>query len=267
MNDRLLKKLHLPPPLPAVDSCLFLDVDGTLIDFTANPAAAYADPGLKDLLGALAAGLGGALALVSGRSIASLDRLFDPLRLAAAGLHGSERRSAAGELHGDSRMDPRLDPARERLRAFTIARPQTWLEDKARALALHFNAAPQFECAARGEMRMLAAQLGEAFQVLDGHMVVELKPSGRTKATAIDAFLEEAPFLHRVPIFIGDDLTDRDGFAAVDARGGMSIAVGDRVRGQYRCANPQAVRAWLADFAATLNPRADASPAICPGSR
>jgi len=267
MIDRSLKKLHAIPPLPAVDCCLFLDVDGTLIDFASNPAGARVDADLKNLLTALATGLGGALALVSGRSIASLDLLFDPLRPAAAGLHGIERRSATGALHGDSRPDPQLDAARAVLRAFVAARPQTLVEDKGRALALHFRAAPQFEPEARTAVRAIAAQLGEHFHALDGHMVVELKPRRFTKATAIEAFLQEPPFLRRKPVFIGDDVTDRDGFAAVEARGGMSIAVGNRVRAQQHCESPQVVRAWLEAFAATLTPRAGASPAKYPGSR
>jgi len=266
MIDRALKKLQAPP-LPAIDCCLFLDVDGTLIDFTSNPAGARADPELKAMLQALRSGLGGALALVSGRSLASLDRMFDPLRAAAAGLHGIERRSATGVLHGDNRPDARLDPARAVLHAFTADRPNTLLEDKARALALHFRAAPHLEPEARAAMRAIAAQLGEEYQVLDGNMVVELKPSHYTKGTAIEAFLQEPPFLHRKPVFIGDDLTDCDGFAAVEAHGGMSIAVGDRVSAQHGCEDPQAVRAWLGRFASSLNPRAEAFPAIYPGSR
>jgi trehalose 6-phosphate phosphatase len=261
-----LKNLHAPP-LPAIDSCLFLDVDGTLIDFTANPSSTRAEPALQNLLQALCAGLGGALAVVSGRSIGSLDQVFAPLRIAAAGLHGIERRSATGELHGDRGTDPRLDAARAAMHAFTARRPKTWLEDKARALALHFSAAPQLEREARAAMRALAAQLGGDYQALDGHMVVELKPSRYTKATAIEAFLEEPPFCGRTPVFVGDDVTDRDGFTAVEARGGMSIAVGTRVRAQHRCDNPQGVRAWLERFAATLNPPAESSPARYPGSR
>lgn len=255
------------PPLPAIDSCLFLDVDGTLIDFAATPAGARADAELKNLLRTLADGLGGALALVSGRSIASLDQLFAPLQFAAAGLHGVERRSATGERHGDSGRDPLLDAARVALRCFTADRPQTLLEDKERALALHFSAAPQFEREARAVMHAAAAKLGDRYQVLDGRLVVELKPSRETKATAIEAFLREAPFVHRKPVFLGDDVSDRDGFAAVEARAGISIAVGDRVRAQYRCEDPRAVRAWLARFAATLNPRTGASPARYPESR
>jgi trehalose 6-phosphate phosphatase len=267
MGDHSLKKLHATPPLPATDCCLFLDVDGTLIDFASNPASVHVDSELKTLLSTLATGLGGALALVSGRSIAALDRLFDPLRPAAAGLHGIERRSASGALHGDSRPDPRLDAARGVLRAFTAANPDTLLEDKGRALALHFNAAPRLETEARAAVRAIAVQLGERYHVLDGFMVVELKPRDLTKATAIEAFLQEAPFLHRKPVFIGDDVTDRDGFAAVEARGGMSIAVGNRVRAQHHCENPRVVRAWLEAFAATLTRRADVSPAKYPGSR
>ncbi len=262
-----MKNLHPMPPLPASDACLFLDVDGTLLEFSPTPASVRADRALQELLSAIAADLDGALALVSGRSIAMLDVIFAPWRPAAAGLHGIERRSATGELHGERGPDRRLDAPREALHAFTAGRPRTFLEDKGRALALHFNGAPQFEREARAAMRLIAAPLGAHYHVLDGHMVVELKPSLQTKGTAIREFLREAPFANRRPVYVGDDLTDRDGFVAVEAYEGMSVAVGNRVRAQYHCENPQVVRAWLERFAATLNSRAAASPARCPESK
>jgi trehalose 6-phosphate phosphatase len=85
-------------------------------------------------------------------------------------------------------------------------------------------------------------------------MLFEIKPRGFTKATAIKAFMKEPPFSGRLPVFLGDDLTDEDGFAMVEAYGGVSIAVGDRVRGQYRLADVAAVRALLRAIAALHDP-------------
>src|ERR1700735_3220680 len=130
------------PPIPSLQWCLFLDVDGTLIELTDSPLETFADPGLKTLLSHVAERLGGALALISGRSIDYLDALFSPLRLPAAGLHGVERRKASGILQGDSYVDAQLNAARTALAAFVEAHPGTCLEDKDRSLAVHYRLAP-----------------------------------------------------------------------------------------------------------------------------
>src|SRR5882762_11885472 len=138
----------LPPP--SLAWCLFLDVDGTLIELTDSPFKTCADDGLKALLGEVAERLGGAVALVSGRSIEYLDALFAPLRLPAAGLHGVERRKASGVMHGASFVDSQLDPARMTLDALVKTHPGTLLEDKGRTIAVHFRMAAQFESSVRG---------------------------------------------------------------------------------------------------------------------
>jgi trehalose 6-phosphate phosphatase len=239
-----------PPPLPSLQWCLFLDVDGTLIELTESPLETHADPALKALLGDVAERLGGAVALVSGRSIEYLDALFSPLRLAAAGLHGVERRKASGDMHGASFVDTQLDRARVALEAVVIAHPGTLLEDKGRTIAVHFRMAPQSESMVLEAVRAVAAQLGSNYHIQGGNMMLEIKPRGFSKASAIKAFLHEPPFSGRKPVFVGDDLTDQDGFKSVEDQGGISIAVGDRVHGQFRLENPAAVRAWLTQISA-----------------
>ena len=238
----------LPPA--SLDWCLFLDVDGTLIDFTETPLETFADANLKLLLGDVAERLNGAVALVSGRSIGYLDALFAPLRLPAAGLHGVERRKASGEMHGASFVDAQLDRARAAFKALVLAHPGTLLEDKGRTIALHFRLAPNAEAAVLATVRSAAAQLGANYHIQGGNMMLEIKPRGFTKAAAINAFMREPPFSGRRPVFVGDDLTDQDGFKAVQDQGGISVAVGDRVHGQFRAADPAAVRAWLETISA-----------------
>jgi len=238
----------MPPPLLAW--CLFLDVDGTLIELTDSPFETCADDSLKALLSEVAERLGGAVALVSGRSIEYLDALFAPLRLPAAGLHGVERRKATGAMHGASFVDSQLAPARTALAAWVQAHPGTLLEDKGRTVAVHFRMAPQFESGVRDAMAAVALQLGSNYHIQEGSMMLEVKPRGFTKDRAIKAFMREPPFSGRTPVFVGDDLTDQDSFTAVEDLGGMSIAVGDRVHAQYRVENPAAVRAWLRGIAA-----------------
>jgi trehalose 6-phosphate phosphatase len=229
--------------------CLFLDVDGTLLELADTPSGVAVDRELKDLLARVAQTLGGALALVSGRRIDVVDRLFAPLRLPAAGLHGLERRSASGTLHGAHDRDVRLDGARAWLAAFVDAHPGTLLEDKGATLAVHFRLAPRLEEAARRAVDA-AARAVSGYHVQEGKMVLEIKPQGVTKATAAEAFMREPPFKGRTPVFVGDDLTDRDGLRLAESMGGISIAVGDRIEGQWRLAGPAEVRRWLASLAA-----------------
>jgi trehalose 6-phosphate phosphatase len=239
-----------PPPSPSLDWCLFLDVDGTLIELTDSPLDTFADLELKTLLGDVAERLGGAVALVSGRSIDYLDALFAPLRLPAAGLHGVERRKATGAMHGASFTDSQLDRARVAVAALVEAHPGTSVEDKGRTIAVHYRMAPQHEASVRRSLGEIAAPLGGNYHIQEGNRVLEIKPRGFTKAAAIKAFMQEPPFSGRKPVFVGDDLTDQDGFKAVEDQGGISVAVGDRVHGQFRVENAAAVRHWLSGIAA-----------------
>ncbi len=233
-------------PDPSPDWCLFLDVDGTLLELTNTPFDSHGDAELKALLRGVAHRLQGALALVSGRSITYLDTLFDPLRLPAAGLHGIERRDATGTMHGERATDTALDDARIALAKFVQAHPGTLLEDKGRTLGLHFRMAPDVLSRARDVIDSTAATLGANYQVQAGSMMFEIKPRGFSKGDAIEAFLREAPFAGRTPVFAGDDLTDLDGFRAVEQAGGFSIGVGDRVEGHFHLEDPASVRRWLA---------------------
>ena len=238
------------PPLPALDWCLFLDVDGTLVELTDTPSQTTADPQIISLLREVAERLGGALALVSGRRIATLDELFAPLKLPAAGLHGVERRKADGTIQGASFVDSQLDPARAAIEALVGSHPGTLFEDKDRTVAVHFRMAPQSEQIVRESIVDIAKLLGNNYHIQAGKMLFEIKPRGFNKATAIKAFMKEAPFSGRKPVFVGDDLTDKDGFAEVEAQGGISIGVGDVVLGQYYFENVTAVRGWLSGIAA-----------------
>ena len=237
-----------PPPAPS-DWCLFLDVDGTLIELADSPFDAHVGDNLRSLLADVSRALGGALALVSGRSIEYMDALFAPLVLAAAGLHGVERRRADGARQGDDRNDPQLDAARTVATALVRSHPGTLLEDKGRTLALHFRMAPQFEAAVREAVAEIAADLGPGYHVQAGNMLVEIKPRGVDKGRAVRAFMQEAPFAGRLAVYVGDDLTDLDGFQAVDECGGLTVSVGSRIQGGYHLKDPAAVRAWLRGIA------------------
>jgi trehalose 6-phosphate phosphatase len=225
--------------------CLFLDVDGTLLEFAETPDGVTVSAELIAQLDGLRTALAGAVALVSGRSVVQLDRLFAPLRLPVAGVHGLERRDAGGNLQHYPVDAIKLAAAREALHTVAAAHPGLVLEDKGGALALHVRGAVALERLARSNAGRIAAQLGAGYQVLEGYRVFEIKPVVPDKGTAIESFLAERPFAGRMPVFLGDDVTDRDGFELVTRRGGISIAVGPRVSAPWKLADVRAVRQWL----------------------
>ncbi len=229
--------------------CLFLDVDGTLLDIAPSPQSVYVDDRLRDLLLRVRVALGGAVALVSGRPLATIDELFALYSWPAAGLHGGERRDAAGHLHARAGDAARLEPVRAALRRLVEETPGALLEDKEQALAVHYRAAPEFEWKLRRIVRQCAAPLAPEYQVLEGKCVVEIKPVAANKGHAIRSFLGEPPFLGRVPVFFGDDVTDLDGFACVEQAGGVSVAVGDSLPATLHLGSPREVHALLGLFA------------------
>lgn len=238
-----------PPALPGWDDCwaLFLDVDGTLLEIQRHPDEVRAPPGLRSTLASVSSSLDGALALVSGRAIASVDRVFAPLSLPTAGLHGLERRDAAGRVHYPEGYAERITSARAGLQAFAQSEPGLLLEDKGAALALHYRGAPALEPECLQRMELARALAGEGFHVQRGKMVLELKPSGHDKGKAVHAFMAEQPFRGRRPVFVGDDVTDEDGFAAANELGGISIRVGPHASTAAQVVVPdvQDILAWL----------------------
>lgn len=231
------------PPRLTPDAALFLDFDGTLVALAETPEAIEVPSAMVALLEDLHDLLGGALAVVSGRQIDVLDRFLAPLRLPAAGEHGVQRRDAEGRMQEQRAPDLTaiLDAANE------LARVHEGLlvERKHAAIALHYRLAPQLEDVCRDAM--VRAIDGQAqFELLHGKFVFEVKPSGVNKGIAIDAFLREAPFAGRVPVFAGDDTTDETGFAIVQPRGGIAIKVGPGPsQALHRLDSPRAVFEWL----------------------
>jgi len=242
-----------PPPLDAC-AALFIDVDGTLLDIAPAPELVEVPAGLPALLQRLAVRHEGALALVSGRRLADLDRLLVPWHGAAAGLHGAERRRPDGSLAADMPSDEAeqaaqraLDRIREPLAEAARHWPGVRLEDKGRTLALHYRLAPAREDEARGLAERLLAAAGPALRLIAGKMVLEFQPRHHGKDRAIAAFMAEPPFRGRPPVFLGDDTTDEDGFAEVNRRGGLSVRVGPpaATAARYALPSPAAVRDWL----------------------
>ncbi|GIX22070.1 MAG: trehalose 6-phosphate phosphatase [Gammaproteobacteria bacterium] len=240
------------PPFWA-DAALFLDVDGTLLEFAPRPEAVVVPPGLRRLLLDLAAALDGALALVSGRSLDSIDALFDLPQLAAAGLHGLQRRlpGRAVEVAVEPTVSSALERLRAALRTLTDAHPGVRIEDKHHALAVHYRAAPTAGAAVEARLREWLAALDRSGELglLHGNHVVEIKPAAVNKGTAVEHFMRAPPFAGRRPVFVGDDVTDEDGIRAAQALGGVGVKVGDAPSAaRCRLPDPAAVRAWLGAY-------------------
>lgn len=241
----LSRTLNTPnrPPQPRSDWALFLDADGTLLDLATNPGAVRIPDTLVPALAAARAWLGGALAIVSGRSIEQIDQLMAPLQLPCAGEHGAVMRLPdARTLRAD---EDRAVPKAWRQHMHFAAKAWTGVivEEKTYTVAIHFRQAPGRK---RDVVRLLESimegQSGE-FEILPARMAFEIRHRLLNKGVAVREFQRLAPFAGRIPVFVGDDVTDEDGFRAVAEQGGLALAVADAFGGQ-----PSQVRRWLETF-------------------
>jgi trehalose 6-phosphate phosphatase len=225
----------------------FLDIDGTLIDLAPAPDEVVIPEWMAPALGALSARVGGALALVTGRALDDADGLFAPARFCVAGLHGSDIRFPDGTLSKAPRSSA-LDPLRRELSALVALNPGLVMEDKDAGLAIHYRLAPKFEDNLIALMTRFADENAGSFEVQNGKMVVEVRPAGTNKGTAVAALLTQPPFAGRRPMAIGDDLTDEAMFVVVEAHGGRAVRVGRPDRPTAASAevdSADTVRDWL----------------------
>lgn len=243
MADAILPRR--PPPPLLDDACaLFLDVDGTLLEFEIRPDLVRLPLGALDVIGLLGDRLGGALALVSGRPLAELDRLFSPQQFPAAGLHGQQFRGVIDPQ--PVRSGDALSALRDEASQLVQRHPGVLVEDKGANLALHWRAAPQAAALVTQWAESHLPRL-QGYRLQPGDHVVELVPADVDKGRAMHTLMKAAPFTGRTPVFVGDDLTDEFGFAAANAAGGWSVQVGGRepTQAQYRLDDPTAVHDWL----------------------
>jgi trehalose 6-phosphate phosphatase len=226
------------------DISLFLDLDGTLAPFTDLPEAVGPDIARNALIRNLALRLDGRLAVVSGRPIADIDRILEGVVPAVAGSHGLQRR--------DARLDMIVAPihsgvtqAKQEIAAFVRKYPELHVEEKPLSVALHYRAEPTLEPVIDIFAEDLARRTGLKLQ--RGVMVVEFLTPGMDKGRAVRAFMVEPPFAGTLPVFVGDDLTDEDGFRVVRSFGGAGVLVGGlrETFADYRLGNVEAVHHWL----------------------
>lgn len=242
-NDELRMTNH-SMRLSLDEVSLFLDLDGTLAPFASYPDGVAPETERNAILRDLAVRLDGRVAIISGRSIEDIDRIVEGAVVSVAGCHGLERR--------DARLDRRnapphrgLSQARSELHAFADKFPGILIEEKPLSVAFHFRNNPAFETTATVFAEDLARRTGLTLQT--GAMVVEFLTPGMDKGKALRAFMIEPPFAGSIPLFVGDDLTDENGFRAVNALGGMGVLVGPprATLARYRLDSVDEVLAWL----------------------
>jgi trehalose 6-phosphate phosphatase len=236
----------MPVRLPqlAADAAFFIDFDGTLVAIALRPDLVEVEPRVKRVLETLAARSGGALAIVTGRSIDVVDAFLAPLKLPTAAEHGSIRRDANGNVHEDTRAAAEIAVAAERLRPLVIDNPDLLIERKKSSVALHYRQRPELAEICAAAIKEAAAGLS-GLVILPGKTVYELRPEGVDKGGAVKAFLDEPPFRGRLPIYAGDDTTDEHAFAVVNDAGGMSIKIGEgETAARYRT-DREGLVAWL----------------------
>lgn len=243
-----------PPPLLPAHAALFLDLDGTLLDFASRPQDVVVEARVRETIARLHAALDGALAIVSGRPLAEIDRLSHLPSIAAAGLHGAQVRDAAGTIHAMPLAGGALDRVRQHAREHSAALDGVLLEDKGDAIAVHYRQAPH---AAEAVARLCSELLriaGSAFALQHGNHVIELRARGSDKGTAVATLMASPPFSGRQAWMIGDDLTDEHAFAVVNTCHGVSVVVGTRrpTQAKHALAGPAGVRDWLSVSAGSL---------------
>ncbi len=238
-----------PPSLGAgAGVSLFLDFDGTLVEIADRPQDVVVAPGLRDALAALAERLEGRLAVVSGRSIAVLDDFLGAIPVAMAGSHGGEFRPA-GTTEIEALADPLPPPLCEALADYARENGGLVFEAKPCSAAIHYRDRPQ----AAAALFTYAASLGSEYgvHVKRGKMVVELSMPGSDKGNAVSRFMAQPPFAGSRPLFVGDDVTDEDAFAAVRHFDGGGILVGPMrsTKALWRLDDVTAVHRWLEEDA------------------
>lgn len=237
--------LTAPPALNLHTHALFLDLDGTIAPIVDRPDMVQLSADLREVLSRLSAKMQGAIALVTGRTIADADHILGGVIANIAGVHGYELRLEGDISHSvieHQRIDAALRDAATMLRQRA---PGVSIENKTASLALHYRQAPSAEPAVRRIAEELAAK--HSLRTLPGKMVIELVAGAHSKADALDAYMSAPPFAGRTPIAVGDDVTDEAAFAAANVRGGLSVLVGEprESSAHYRLSDPAAVAAWL----------------------
>jgi trehalose 6-phosphate phosphatase len=231
-------------------TALLLDVDGTLLDIAPTPDAVVVPPKLRQILGDLIERSGGSVALVSGRAIHTLDRLFSPLVAPAIGGHGAEMRLSPGASIVEKSPIVLPRSLREWLHELAATDARLILEDKSHSMAVHYRLAPEHETFLKNAVNeIVASEPAGSVELLFGKYVIDIKPKQFSKGLAVCELMCHQPFADRTPLFIGDDTTDESVFAILPGLNGTGYSVGKPVAGTHGTfGTSQDVRAWLTEI-------------------
>jgi trehalose 6-phosphate phosphatase len=255
-DDSGLKSSEFPPvsshdpahrSFDLARTAIFLDIDGTLLDIAPTPLEVNVSDALRETLASLFATFGGAVAFVSGRPVAEMDRLFVPLRMPAVGGHGAEIRFAPNSDTHRSKIATLDDELRAAFARISRIGEGVLIEDKGYSLAIHYRLAPELGGEImKGVTSICKNERCDSLEILPGKLVIEIKPGGYDKGTGLREMMSVPPFTGRKPIFIGDDITDNAAFAVLPDYGGTGFSVGGIVPGaSFNFDGPQDVRRWL----------------------
>ena len=232
---------------------LFLDIDGTLVEIEDEPRLVKIPENLKRVISLLDECLDGALALVTGRTIRDVDKLFEPLKLPVSGKHGSEHRDKLGRRYKSGyNISLKIAGIIEELDIFTRKNSGIILENKKETIALHYRLNPAIESDVKIFMNNLISN-HKNLEILNGKMVAEIRSKYIHKGTAISKFMSKKPFLGKTPFFFGDDISDEDGFATINSMNGVSISINPRLhsKANFRLESVASVIHWLETFIKT----------------
>jgi trehalose 6-phosphate phosphatase len=234
------------PPMPHLDWAWFFDVDGTLVEIASSPSSVVVHHELPELIAQLHFLSGGAVSLITGRAVADVDRFLPMPGISVAGQHGLELRTEAGVSIPASSFDTDFHDIRVALEDAAARHPGLFVEFKGESIALHYRNAPRLAGYAHRLMRSLRERHAPDFAIRKGKRVVELTHHTADKGEAIRKLMKTEPFKGRIPVFLGDDVTDEAGFAVVNQLSGISIKVGPgRTVAAWRLGDVSAVRQWL----------------------
>lgn len=229
---------------------LFLDIDGTLIDIAMLPNGVVIPSGLAELVSAATLRAHGALAILTGRQIAEVDRFLAPLEPIAAGVHGAEiRHSPGGAVE---RKAEAIDAdIVEALHALARQEPGVIVELKSASVAVHYRLAEAAEPRIEATLQRILDD-GPGHLILSrGRKVLEIVPMQVSKGAALESLMRLPQFRGRRPVMIGDDVSDMSAFEAAARLGGIGLKVAGEQFGAADAdfANPAAVRRWIAERA------------------
>jgi trehalose 6-phosphate phosphatase len=230
-------------PNPSRDWALFLDIDGTLVDIAPGPDAICIPATLAPALESAKQWLGGALAIVSGRPFSKIDEIMTPLTLPCAGEHGAVIRLPDGTIQNAAGELAVPNAWKDCVRAATPDWSGVIVEYKSYSIAAHFRQAPERGESIRELFEAMISGNTRGFEILSAHMAFEIRNRALNKAVAVYELMKHAPFIGRVPVFVGDDVTDEDGFRAAREMGGLALHVHQVFGGK-----PSNVRRWLKAF-------------------